>query len=135
MSDEPDKNARDCLTLAIRSTGGFLRLVGGPLAELITQSIPRLRQDRIVEYLRQLSERLAKLEQAHLLATLADSEKIDLIEAGGHLAARATTTERLERIAKLVSPGAVAGRHRPDPEETPFPLACSEKSMMMNSCC
>ena len=84
---------------------GLLPLVGGLLAELVTESIPRLREDRIVEYLRELSERLAKLEQAHLSDMLANPEKIDLIEAGGHLAVRATAKERIERIAELVSRG------------------------------
>ncbi len=80
-------------------------LVGGPLSTLITETIPNLRQDRIVKYLRNLDERLATLEKNEIDELQNDPEKVDLIESGGYLAARSTSTDRLERIAEIVFRG------------------------------
>ncbi len=80
-------------------------MVGGPLAEVVTATIPRLRQERIVAYLRQLEERLTTLEHERVNSTLSDPEAIDLVESGGYLAARAVTSERLSRITELVFRG------------------------------
>ena len=80
-------------------------VIGGPLAELITERIPRMRQDRIVEYLRQLNARLETLEKEKVEQILTDVEKIDLIESGGFLAARTTTSDRITKIAEIVFRG------------------------------
>ena len=80
-------------------------MVGGPLAEVLTATIPRLRQERIVAYLRQLEARLTTLEHERVNNILSDPEAIDLVESGGYLAARAVTSERLSRITELVFRG------------------------------
>ena len=36
---------------------------------------------------------------------LADAERVDLIESGGHHAARATSSERISRLAEIVFRG------------------------------
>ena len=105
MPDELDTNWRDHAALVTRVAAGLVPLVGGPLGELITEAIPRLRQDRIVEYLRRLNQRVETLEKEHVERILEDEERIDLIESGGHLAARATTSERVARIAEIVCRG------------------------------
>lgn len=71
----------------------------------MTEVIPRLRQERIVEYLQELDARLATLEREKVDGMLEDSERIDLIESGGHLAARATTSNRIKKIAEIVFRG------------------------------
>ena len=105
MSDSLDTDWRDRAALVTKVAAGLVPLLGGPLAELITEAIPRLRQDRIVEYVRQLNQRVETLEKEHVERILDDQERIDLIESGGHLAARATTSERISRIAEIVFRG------------------------------
>lgn len=105
MADPLDTDWRDRAALATKVAASLVPLVGGPLAELVTEAIPRLRQERIVEYLRQLNQRVETLEKEHVERVLDDQERIDLIESGGHLAARATTSERLSRIAEIVFRG------------------------------
>ena len=105
MSDQLDKNLRDNIALVTKTAASLVPVIGGPLAELITEAIPRLRQDRIVEYLRQLNARLDTLEKEKVEHILTDVEKIDLIESGGFLAVRATTSDRITKIAEIVFRG------------------------------
>ena len=58
MSDQLDNDWRDRAALITRISASLVPLVGGPLAELVTETIPRQRQERIVEYLRELNKRL-----------------------------------------------------------------------------
>ena len=105
MPDELDKNWGDRVALVTKIAASLVPMVGGPLAELITEVVPRLRQERIVEYLRQLTARIEKLEKENVERILADVEKIDLIESGGYLAARATTSGRISKVAEIVFRG------------------------------
>ena len=105
MSDQLDPDWRDRVAQVVRVAGSFAPMVGGPLAEVVTATIPRLRQERIVKYLRQLEARLTTLEHERVKNILSDPKAIDLIESGGYLAARAVTTERLSRITELVFRG------------------------------
>ena len=113
MHDEMDQNWKDRLALVVKSAAAYAPMVGGPLSELIVETIPRLRQDRIVEYVRQLARRLEALEEAHVSSITDDPERIDLIESGGHLAARATSDGRVSQIVEIVYRGLSA-------EETDF---------------
>lgn len=79
--------------------------IGGLLGELITSTIPEQRQERIVAYLRALSSRLEQIEQAAMQSARRNPEKIDLIESGGYLSVRATTSNRIAQIAELVANG------------------------------
>ena len=105
MPDELDSNWSDRAALVTKIAASLVPMVGGPLAELITEVIPRLRQDRIVEYLRQLAARIGTLEKENVERIQADVEKIDLIESGGYLAARATTSDRISKIVEIVFRG------------------------------
>ena len=105
MPDQLDSDWRDRAALVTKIAASFVPVFGGPLAELITEVIPRQRQERIVEYLRQLDARLTNLEKERVGRILADAEKIDLIESGGYLAARATTSDRISKIAEIVFRG------------------------------
>ena len=57
MPDELDNSWVDYTALVTKIAAGIIPIVGGPLGEVITEAIPRLRQDRVVQYLRQLNER------------------------------------------------------------------------------
>ena len=105
MSDQLDSDKRDRLALVTKVAASLVPFVGGPLGELIAEVIPRQRQDRIVEYLRELETRLATLENEKVERILTDVEKVDLIESGGYLAARATSSERISSIAEIVFRG------------------------------
>ena len=104
-SDQLDPAWRDRVAQVVRAAGSLAPMVGGPLAEVITATIPRLRQERIVEYLRQLEARLATLEDERVNNIFSGPEAVDLVESGGYLAARAVTSERLSRITELVFRG------------------------------
>ncbi len=105
MSDSLDQDFCDRVALVTRIAASLVPFVGGSLAELVTEVIPRLRQERIVEYLRELEARLATLEREKVDRILEDPEKVDLIESGGHVAARATTSDRTKKIAEIVFRG------------------------------
>lgn len=105
MPDELDNSWVDYTALVKKIAAGIIPIVGGPLGEVIAEAIPQLRQDRIVQYLRQLNERIETLEKEHVERILADEERIDLVETGGHLAARSTTPDRISKIAEIVFRG------------------------------
>jgi hypothetical protein len=81
---------------------------GGVVAELITRGIPNQRMDRVSAYIGELESRLAALKASKREEALLDPEKIDLIEEGAFQSARATTGDRIERIAELVANGLAA---------------------------
>lgn len=64
-----------------RVAASLVQVVAGPLAELVTEVIPRLRQIRIVEYLRELDSRMASLKREKVEGILADAGRVDLIES------------------------------------------------------
>lgn len=99
-----DPNYRDQLVTIGRAATSMVPLVGGILGELIGTIVPNQRLDRIASYLRQVEARLAALE-IDLKPIFDNSEKVDLIEEGAYQSARATTSERIERIASLVVDG------------------------------
>lgn len=104
-SDELDNTWSDRAALVTKIASSLVPMVGGPLAERITEVIPRLRQERIVEYFRELAARIETLERENVKRILADVEKIDLIESGGYLAARVTASDRISKIAEIVFRG------------------------------
>lgn len=105
MSDNLDNTTRDHLVALTRGAVNAVPFVGGLLGELITSVIPEQRQERIVAYLRELGARLEQMEQAAMQSALRNPEKIDLIESGGYLSARATTSSRIAQIAEVVANG------------------------------
>ena len=104
MSDELDRTWRDHLVTGTSSLAALIPVVGAPLAELLIGVLPQMREDRIVEYLRRVREKVDALE-GNMESILTDKENIDLIETGGSMAARATTHKRIARIAEIVSRG------------------------------
>jgi hypothetical protein len=108
MTDDLESNSRDKLVSAARGALSAVPFVGGLLGELISNVIPNQRHDRIVEYLRNLEDRISQMEEGEAKIALASPEKIDLIESGGFQAARATTGERINLIAHAVANGLCA---------------------------
>lgn len=105
MSDRLDQDFRDRAALVTRIAVSLVPVVGGPLGEIVTEAIPRLRQERIVKYLRELDAKLATIERGKVDRILRDLERVDLMESRGHIAAWATTSERIQTIAEIVFRG------------------------------
>lgn len=101
MTDQLDANSLDRFSSITKIAGSLVLLVGGPLSALITETIPNLRLDRIIKYIRILEERLERLEKDEIDKFQTDPEKVDLVESGGYLAARSTSSERIERITEI----------------------------------
>jgi hypothetical protein len=80
-------------------------IAGSLIAELITEVVPGQRQERIEDWLRQLADRLALVEQATLRPRLCEPENVALFEEGAYQAARAISEERRRHIAELVAGG------------------------------
>lgn len=102
--DPLDADYRDQLATIGKAATSLVPLVGGVLGELIGTVVPSQRLDRIASYLRQVEARLATLE-VDLKPIFDNPEKVDLIEEGAYQSARATTSERIDRIASLVVDG------------------------------
>ena len=100
--DDLDEDRNDALAATGRAIASLVPMVGGVIGEALTQIIPNQRSDRIAQYVRELNERLGAVE-VRINDLLSDPESIDLIEEGGFQAARATTVERIDRIATLVA--------------------------------
>lgn len=104
-NDDLNENLRDRLVATGRAIVGTVPWAGGALGEILTAIIPGQRADRIVAYLRQLSERMMHFE-AEMQASIAKSAgKIELIEEGGYQAGRALTDERIGQIVTAVTNG------------------------------
>ena len=102
--DDLGEDEHDALAATGRAMSGLVPMFGGVIGELITKIIPDQRTERIVRYVRDLNTRLEAFE-ADLDAILAEPENIDLIEEGGFQAARATSWERVDKIATMVANG------------------------------
>jgi hypothetical protein len=69
------------------------------------------RQERVEDWLRQLAERLASVEETSLRERLCAPENVALFEEGIIQASRAMSEERRRQIAELVA-GGIADDHR-----------------------
>ena len=105
MADSLDENAKDKLVALTRGAANAIPFVGGLLGEIVTDIIPGQRQERIITYLRELEQRIQAMETEAAKAALSHPEKIDLIEAGGYQAIRATSQRRIAEIAEVVANG------------------------------
>lgn len=105
VTDDLNPNESDQLTAITKGVTSLVPLVGGLLGEIISVAVPNQRTDRIVRYLRELEARISTLEESQRKRIRSDPERIDLIEEGGYQAARATSQERIERIALAVFNG------------------------------
>lgn len=103
-NDALDEDEKDALAATGRALAGLVPGFGGVIGEFFTKVIPRQRLERIVDYLRNLQERLDR-QEASIEQLLKDKERADLIEEGAYQAARATTDERIRAIASLVANG------------------------------
>ncbi len=106
-NDDLDPNEIDALAATGRALISAIPMVGGIIGEIITQRLPAQRQDRIVDYIRDLNELVVQLKLS-VEQIYSDPVRIDLIEEGGFQAARALSKDRISQIAMVVANGLVA---------------------------
>ena len=103
--DELAPNRRDRLVGVAKATAAAIPFVGGVISELLTETIPELRFDRAIAFIRELDEELrridAKLEDVE--RNLRSEQGIDLLEEGVLQASRSVSTDRKLRLARLVA--------------------------------
>ena len=103
--DKLAPNHRDRLLSVAKATAAAVPFFGGVISELLTETIPELRFDRAIAFIRELDEELrridAKLENVE--RNLTNEQGINLIEEGVLQASRSVSTERKLRLARLVA--------------------------------
>ncbi|MFG6159645.1 hypothetical protein ACGTNG_12635 [Halomonas sp. 1390] len=102
--DGLDDNFKDKLLAIGKGVAGVCPY-GGVVAEVVSSVIPGQRVDRITEYLRQLSLRVDAMDEQVKKEIARSPNKIDLVEEGGHQAARAISRNRIEMIVSAVERG------------------------------
>jgi len=106
-TDRPDigPSAADGIAAVGRILASMVPVAGPFLTELITEIVPSQRQDRFEDFVRQLHERLAGVEETVLRERLREPENVALFEEGAYQAVRAFTEERRRQIVELVAGG------------------------------
>lgn len=103
--DELAPNRRDRLVSIAKVTAAAVPFVGGVISELLTETIPELRFDRAVTFIRELDEELqrtgARLENVE--RKLRTEQGTDLLEEGVLQASRSVSPDRTLRLARLVA--------------------------------
>ena len=96
-------NAIDYVTAGAKAALGMVPFAGSLLAEIAGVVIPKQRVDRIADFAARLETRIAHLERDRVSEALTDDDFTDLTEEALRQAARATTPERREYLANLLS--------------------------------
>ena len=93
-------STEDQVATFVRATSSLIPGVGPIIGQLISEVIPNQRLERAEAYLRQLAERVERLE-----AVRDAPDRIALFEDGALLAIRALSEDRMNHIARIVSSG------------------------------
>src|SRR5581483_8795998 len=93
----------DYVVSAAKAVLGAVPFAGSLLAEIAGTVIPNQRIDRIGKFAAELQKRIEHLEQSTVRAQITDENFTDLVEEGLRQAARSTTDDRREHIAKLIA--------------------------------
>ena len=103
--DELAPNRRDRLVSVAKAAAAALPFVGGVISELLTETIPELRFDRAVTFIRELDEELQRIGSRldSVEQRLRTEQGIDLLEEGVLQASRSVSAERSLRLARLVA--------------------------------
>lgn len=96
---------RDRLVPLAKGIVGACPVIGPMLAEIVGVAVPNQRVERIVAFLQTFDDRLAQAEAAleRVRQTLQTPEGIDLLEESMTQATRAITSERQQRLGRLLA--------------------------------
>lgn len=103
MSDDFGNTKDDIKAIILRSAAGAIPFAGQFLCEIITEVIPGQKNKRMSEFIGILSNKISNLENGAIEQQCKNEELTDLIEEALRQASRATSTERKEYIACLLS--------------------------------
>lgn len=103
--DELAPNRRDRLVSVAKATAAAVPYLGGVISELLTETIPELRFDRVVTFIRELDEEIRRLgtRLERVEQHLRSEQGIDLFEEGVLQASRSVSAERKRRLARLLA--------------------------------
>ncbi len=96
-----DPNVTDRLVAVGKSAAGLVPWAGSVVGEIVGAVIPQQRIDRVVDFLRRVDRKTARLEDE--IREQRVRRDLDLVEAAVVHASRAPSEERRERIAALVA--------------------------------
>ena len=103
--NELSVNNTDRLTIGLKGLAGVAPFVGQLAGELIGNTIPNQRVDRIVEFVKELESRIAAVESCVDIDRSSDPEFADVMETAFFGAARALSEDRIRNLANLVATG------------------------------
>lgn len=103
--DKLSLNRTDQLVSVAKATAAAVPYFGGVISELLTETIPGLRLDRAIAFIRELDRELKTVETRveYLEKKIWSEQDIDLLEEGILQASRAVSPERKVRLARLVA--------------------------------
>jgi len=96
--------SQDRLVAVAKGVVGICPIIGPLAAEAIGYLIPNQRLDRVVEFLRKLESEVSRLDGRleNFQKNMTGADGLDLMEEGLIQAARSVSSERKERLARLV---------------------------------
>lgn len=103
MEDSFRDRKSDIAAMILRSAAGAVPFAGQFLCEIITEIIPDQKNKRMSEFVEILSNKISHLEKEAIEQQCKNEELTDLIEEALRQASRATSKERKEYIASLLS--------------------------------
>lgn len=95
----------DYVAAVTKAIVGAAPFAGSLLVELAGAVIPNQRKDRLIQFARELEQRISGLEQGAVRAQLGDATFTELLEEAMHQAARSTSDERRRYLAQLIASG------------------------------
>ncbi|MBK7872211.1 MAG: hypothetical protein IPJ74_16830 [Saprospiraceae bacterium] len=105
-----NENNSDKLVKLINATLGEVPLVGGALVELLSSVIPNQRIDRMVEFIKILTEELNNQEQELLRSQILDESFNGLLEDVIESTIRTIGNERRHQLSKIVHTGLTSNK-------------------------
>ena len=121
MADKLNQNATDYIVATAKAALGMVPFAGSLLTELAGSIIPKQRMDRIVDFARELEQKIGALDQDAVRAKLTDENFTDLLEESARQAAQAVTQERRQYLASLMASGVTATHSKFFPIKTSSP--------------
>ncbi|MBD0825393.1 hypothetical protein ICJ85_15350 [Aestuariibaculum marinum] len=98
-------NKADIITSITKSVAGAVPFAGSLLSEIIENTIPNQRFDRLIKYVKELDERISRIPTDKFENLSTNPRSIDLIEESFYQASRALSSDRRSYIINIVING------------------------------
>jgi hypothetical protein len=100
-----DTSRANMIAIIAKGIAGNIPFIGSLVTEIINETIPNQRLDRIESTLRLLESKILEQDQEKVKQRIVTPEYVDLMEDGFWQAARALSEERKDYIASLLKNG------------------------------